>query len=561
MPAQAISRKASATRRNAVFLLGVLALMIFGFALLRFFETPWDTIRPDVSARAPYSDALAPWLQGALNYVFGLPQINYLYRPTVGLFWGAIIAFGDRIWLIPQALAAAFIALLGGVLWVLRAQRLGLALALFLVLMAAAAQVSLSPLLVNTLYVDFAALVFTLGGTWLLIASSTQRGWIGVITASILLGIAAAIRGPMMLGGPVLIVLVLIWSARRSTRLLWACLVAFFVVIAADVTLQKIHQTANNGIESLYCVATDVTRSWSPECSALYNKLRPDPNDVINQYLQSVATIEGLGSVMQGADRRFVSDIKVFELPLVILAIGASIFLVCTLRLARRYSHSSESKSIDSLPLGNALGGSWPGFAVLALVGLIWSSNHFGAYESAVAMAFVSGLLLIAISSGDRLAAALVATYIACVFFLALLGFAAGHPRLAGTFSFLILLAVSLLLIPKYVLQSESVDRTPGLTGLALSVLVAVSLLYSGALLWPSDLRRNFLESVKGKQAALKLSYEPLSDRALYITGAGGLLYTRGDTVPIGGVRSYSNIRYPDRYGNISLMHPNEFVD
>ena len=75
--------------------------------------------------------------------------------------------------------------------------------------------------------------------------------------ASLLLGIAAAIRGPIMLGGPVLIVLVLGWSAGRSKRLLLGCIAMFAVVVAADVVLQRVHKTANNRIESLYCVATD----------------------------------------------------------------------------------------------------------------------------------------------------------------------------------------------------------------------------------------------------------------------------------------------------------------
>lgn len=542
-------------------LLLLVALLIFSLELLTFFERPVNSTRPELSATAPYSDALEPWLKGGLHYLFDVPEMTYLYRPTVGLFWGAIIAATDRIWLIPQVLAAALIALLAGMLWLLRSDRLGLTLALFLLLLSAAAQLSFSPLLINTLYVDFAALVFTLGGTWLLIASSTQRGWIGALTAAMLLGIAAAIRGPMMLGAPVLIVLVLGWSARRSWRLWTACLVAFLVVIAADVILQRVHRAANNGIESLYCFATDATRSWSPECSVRYNKLRPDPKDVLSQYLKTVATVDGLESIVRGAERRVVTDIKVFELPFAKLAIGVSMALVCVLWLARRSPYSRESTRTHSLQIENASTGLWPGFAVLALVGLIWGSNHLGAYESPAAVAFVGGLFVIAVASGERLAASSIAAYIACVLFLALIGFAAGHPRLAGTFSFLISLAVSLLLIPKDVLRSESVNRARELRGLALIVLVGLSFLYLGSRVWPSDLRRTYVDSVKGQQAALKLSYDPLSDRALYITGTGGLIYTRADSVTIGGVRRYSDIKYPDRVGNVSFLQPNEFID
>src|SRR5260221_8924023 len=50
---------------------------------------------------APFSDSLGPWLWGGLHAVFHLEQINFLHRPTVGLFWGSIIGTTGRIDAIP----------------------------------------------------------------------------------------------------------------------------------------------------------------------------------------------------------------------------------------------------------------------------------------------------------------------------------------------------------------------------------------------------------------------------------------------------------------------------
>ena len=549
--------------QQLVLLFGLLALFAFSMELLRFFERPADNVRLDIWARAPYSDALAPWLVGSLYYVFELPQIQYLYRPTVGLFWGAIIAATERIWLVPQVLGTGFISLLAGLVWIARQSPIGLGLALFLLLFAASAQITFPPLLINTLYIDFAALIFTVAGTWLLIASGDNRGCIGPITASILLGIAAAIRGPMMLGGPVLIVLILGWSAGRSKRLWLACLGVFVVVVGADVLLQRVHQTANNGIESLYCVATDETRSWSPECSARFNRLRPKPQEVINMYVSSVTTIDGLDSLTGGVERRFANDLKVFESSFVrAIIIIWSAFLVSLwilLKLQRRVNPAAGTVSA-SFSQGDIA--DWmPSFAVVMLIGATAALNALGARDVAVAMIFIGCLLLIAFASRQRLALSLITSYIGCVLFLALLGYAAAHPRFAGTFSFLLLVAVSLLLVPKRFLLSHASTQVGEVRLLAVCVLLAISFLYLGSRFWPSELRDTFAHSVRGQQAALKLSYEPISDRALYITGSGGVLYTLGDTVPIGSVRRYSYVKYPDRYGNVSLMQPNEFVD
>jgi hypothetical protein len=53
------------------------------------------------TAWAPYSDSLGPWLEGAITFLFGQSTPNYLYRPTVGLFWGSILALTGKVAWVP----------------------------------------------------------------------------------------------------------------------------------------------------------------------------------------------------------------------------------------------------------------------------------------------------------------------------------------------------------------------------------------------------------------------------------------------------------------------------
>jgi hypothetical protein len=63
-------------------------LVAFAFLIHSEFATPENLAAPSSGPPGrPTSDALGPWLQGGLTFLFGQPPPDYLYRPTVGVFW------------------------------------------------------------------------------------------------------------------------------------------------------------------------------------------------------------------------------------------------------------------------------------------------------------------------------------------------------------------------------------------------------------------------------------------------------------------------------------------
>src|SRR5215831_3384055 len=91
-----------ALRATITVVLGVFALCYFVAALYVLSSKPEQIMSTGFgTARSPYSDALGPWLLGGLHAFFGVQQINYIYRPTIGWFWGSIIAITHSVEFIP----------------------------------------------------------------------------------------------------------------------------------------------------------------------------------------------------------------------------------------------------------------------------------------------------------------------------------------------------------------------------------------------------------------------------------------------------------------------------
>src|SRR6476646_10736553 len=77
-------------------------LVLLGAAIAKVFATPENMAAPTFgTAWAPYSDALGPWLEGGFSFLLGLSPPTYLYRPTIGLFWGSILAAIESVAGIP----------------------------------------------------------------------------------------------------------------------------------------------------------------------------------------------------------------------------------------------------------------------------------------------------------------------------------------------------------------------------------------------------------------------------------------------------------------------------
>lgn len=62
------------------------------------------------TAAALYSDTLGPWFWSGLCFFFGMPIPDILDRPSMGLFWGSVVATTGTIEAIPWLFAIWFLA-------------------------------------------------------------------------------------------------------------------------------------------------------------------------------------------------------------------------------------------------------------------------------------------------------------------------------------------------------------------------------------------------------------------------------------------------------------------
>lgn len=164
-----------------------------------------------------------------------------------------------------------------------------------------------------TLLVDLAAFAFTVIGTMLAIGA---EGGIVCAAAGLALGVGAAIRGPMMLGAPVLIAILLPW--RR------ALLVgAFFLIpVITDVALQKYYGVENNGKELLFCVYAERFHTWTPQCHAEFLRARPSSGEVAKRYVEFAMTPKGRAVLKRNAVFELESDYPIIVVFVILAAAG-----------------------------------------------------------------------------------------------------------------------------------------------------------------------------------------------------------------------------------------------
>ncbi len=505
---------------------------------------------------APYSDALGPWVWGGICYLFRFTIPEFIYRPSVGLFWGSIMGITGRIYTIPLWFALWFLSGVVALLWFTRGSRIGLVIALWLCTANLVFEGGLTGLNIMTDAVDFPAWVFTVLGTlFVLYEFSGERiELLGLAAGSILLGIAAAIRGPMMFGAPVMLAAGFFGRRRWSIAALIVAVVAFGAPIAVDVGLQKYHHTVNNGVASLYCAYADPTGSWTPECNARYLSERPSTKEVLVTYMHTVVTLKRAPELFRRGAERIETDIRrlvsgeFFVIGLAALLSG----LLIMIRGPEIESGGGESRSRRKT---HALMTPLLTFLLISVADIAVSATS-GAVEEGFVVGLVFSLALLSAFRRRWIEFGLIAAYIASVFFMVITGVWA-HARISETFAFLVYLSTILLLIPRF----PSL-LTPSLRSLripALATLTIIVTMYTAVLWWPATLPRTFARDVKSRSAAMKLSEDAALNRSLYINGDRDMFYTLSDNVPIGSVRPYQVLRYPGLLWNDSFLKPNEF--
>jgi len=195
-----------------------------------------------------------------------------------------------------------------------------------------------------------------------------------------------------------------------------------------------------------------------------------------------------------------------------------------------------------------------------AVVGALAIYRWAGSEMSWPVLALVALALAAGIAARRWRATACIAAYAVGILYLSMLGLAS--DRLAGSFAILLWVGVALLLIEARADPTD--ERAPPLAvgiGVPAAVGAAVLFLYAGSFVVPSPIRDGYLGEVHGKPGmAIKIADDARIDRSLYLISDRRMIYTRHDAADIGAVRKYGKLAN-DRWGNLSFVDPNAFVD
>jgi hypothetical protein len=509
--------------------LGAVAFLVNFFLVA--FATPENIQAPTFgTAWAPYSDALGPWFEGGLSFLLRLPPPDYLYRPTVGLFWASVLAgSGGRPESIPIFFAGCLILLaLGSVILSRDRERAILAVALTLCALSFAQ--TWGHLYISSTAVDMPSMLITLCGAVLLLFGGPGRA---ILAGSLCLGLAGAIRGPMLLAGPIMIGIRLIAISPPRRRIAIIAAGAFLLPIVIDVLLQKWLGLTNNGMALLYCVASDAARTWTPDCHRSFLHSQADAAHSIYAWLQFVTSAPGRTWLFDSFLHRVSQDMQPLYAPATLWILSGAALL-------------------------GALTRPRAGQLLVAFIGVggLLLASHFNLPKAGIAWI----VLVLAVGGAARQwrAVCSMSGYVAGTLFLCSVGLP--DHRLQHTFSFLLFLAsASVALEPGFRDNACSgLRHSSALSGIVIGLIV---FLYIGSFLLPSRLRDVYREQVHMQpRVALKLSDDARIDRSLYYLGSREFVYTRSDAAERGTVRAYRALSN-SQLANESFVQPNAFLD
>ena len=530
------------------------ALVLFAFRVLVEFDLPPD---PQFGvADAPYSDALTPWLDGTLHYLFYNVPLPNLYRPTVGIFFGSILATYPNLVAIPIFFLGWFFLTL--VLAFLRSDMsIRGVLTVWLVLISTplffAGSVGAS--LMGTLMADLPSLAISFAGLLFFALALRERSTsiLDLVIATSLIGISAAIRGPFLFLLIPLIFYSFIALVNRQIILGFVPVVcALFLPTVFDSFLQAKYSVINNGMSNLFCVFTHATHTWNPTCHQEFLDSHISSRQLIIHFVQFISTKDGFAVILKFFCGRLLMDARVLASPLFLAAV-LSLALPKMLALRK-----------DKTNLGFSLLRCWIPAALWAA--LFFSdptnpSNPTVEFLSQPLILCVSIALLIGIGLTRGLVCSpiFLSAYLLCALFVSLVGLPY-LGRLSATFSFTLPLGI-LFFVAEDALATRSYSGLLASEASSLANSLIILFLYLGTFWIPSRLKATFHDRVAGRQAAIKIANSNTLDRSLFYTGKEELYYTHYNPSPIGTVITYSKVDAPDGPGNPTLKNPAKFEE
>lgn len=546
--------------RLARLLTGLLGLLLFGIAVA---GVPLFTAHAPTfygTALAPHSDALTSWLHGTLGfYFYGTSHNILLLRPSISVLYSGILTLtglGGGGWLgaIPVVFAGLYGLALVAVFPLLDTRgRLALLLLSGLALVARGALIG--PLAPDSLNTDFPGFAFTLAGLLLALAPLAQaRPTAGpralMLTGWVFLGFAAAIRGPGMLFGPVLLLLLLLHARIRTGR--WggavavtaAAGLAFLAPLVGDSALRAAIGVDAQGLIAFYSFYSDPTHTLTNEAYFRFVALKPSALEVLRGYLGFLLSDEGRGVVWDAFLERLGIDgmtLRGIGFPRV-MAVAWALDAALTLGAAWR-AGTPPWRAL--LTPGRAVG------LALVVIGFLPTLAAVlpGLAPYATPTAVVLGLCLVtlawAVPTGRAVPAAFALVYLLGVLFVVLTGTKYYSRVVHGFVLALYAAPLWVLLDPVGRLEWARAQRIWAGAGAGLFALGTLVLLVANVVL-PTPMKALYRAEAMGRPAAIKLSEEPALDRALYFSGGREVLYTRADGLPVGALRSTVGFENPN---------------
>jgi hypothetical protein len=530
----------------------VILVALFAVALATHMRgTPLDPRFGD--SGAPYSDALLPWLSGALDIITGAGVAPHTYRPTSSIILASLLTLTSETTLIPWVMLGWLLTLFL-TLYICGSRSLRNTLIPFLI-------ATLSPVCMNfwfgnalpaTLLLDFCALIITIFGVLLTVDNIAHKETkllplgVGLIAT----GMSMTIRGVLIIGAPLLaLIAAYLCIKRRSLSAALLLLACCFTPFAADVLIQRSYNVVNNGMETLYCVTLPPTHSFTPACDLQYKQERPTAPAVLTAYLSFLSSPEGRARMFQYIGGRFALDLQPLTQPFFLLALLAAVVLSISAPPITR--DTRRKRLFQTLPAVLFVGL----VALMMRVPVISLTYGMGVGGALVALA------LLALQRGHVRTTLLLLIYVLSIFVIA----AIGLPfvgRIAAASSWMLPFALLLSCVEEGTAQQErAATVTARHDWVLLPHMLAIAALYGGWLLPFGILERSWQQMVASSSpVALKISTSEPMNRSLFYTSTRVLYYTKHDNLPVGSLLVYSSIDAPHRSGNESFREPVHFI-
>lgn len=556
-------------RRAAAFALFLLLLAAAGMGAAAFVaHAPsfYGTVR------APHSDALT-WLSGALGFYFYGESHNVLMlRPVIGVIFSSILTLAGSIAAVPKLFAGIYVAALAAA-FALSGLRGRLALLALAILLRTGQGLLIQPLHPDSQNTDFPSFAFTFAGLLPVAAvlggRRTGRAGAAVLAAGfLLLGFAATIRGPMMVAGPVLLLLVLVWGildargaerergsagpsgGQPAYRRWWGpavatvavCGVAFALPVIGDSALRSALGLDAPGAIAFYSFYSDPTHTLTNDAYFRYVTLRPPTSEVMRDYVLFLLSAPGRQVVLDALLERVTMDGNVLR------EVGFARVLLAA------FAVDLGLRLLALLPAGDGrqpalrrLAEAFPpaGTSVRLAVAAIAAAVEAGALGSAGAVLGLAGLALgWSLAAGRAATLAFGLAYLFGLLFLVLTGTKL-YPRIAHTYVFALYAAVLWTLFDPPAVAWDGLRRGMAAAVAGIAILAVLVLVGANGLV-ATPMKAVYRTEVMGRSAAIKIAEDGRLDRSLYFSGNREILYTRADGLPVGTVRRYRSFSNPN---------------